>query len=92
MFAMTGQYKMSAKPIIQYFEPLIDWLKKQNKGHKVTWSDECPKGTFAEPYYVPEPTTPAPQTPPTTKDPNAAASTSASVVAIVALCAAAMFL
>lgn len=31
MAMMTGQPKMSAKPLMEYFSPLIDWLEKQNK-------------------------------------------------------------
>ncbi len=28
--------EMSAKPMVNYFEPLMDWLKQQNKGRKYT--------------------------------------------------------
>jgi len=31
----TGS-EMTAKPLVNYFEPLMDWLKKQNKGRKYT--------------------------------------------------------
>jgi peptidyl-dipeptidase A len=27
---------MSAKPMVDYFEPLMDWLMEQNKGRKHT--------------------------------------------------------
>jgi len=29
--SLTGERKMSAKPIIKYFEPLQEWLVKENK-------------------------------------------------------------
>ena len=29
MYLMTGQRKMSAKPILEYFKPLTDWLELQ---------------------------------------------------------------
>lgn len=31
MAMITGQPKMSAKPLMEYFQPLIDWLEKENK-------------------------------------------------------------
>ncbi|KAG1672337.1 Angiotensin-converting enzyme [Nymphon striatum] len=34
---LTGQPKMSASSVMKYFKPLHDWLRKQNKGHKVGW-------------------------------------------------------
>ncbi|KAM9837051.1 angiotensin-converting enzyme [Aulostomus maculatus] len=30
MTMITGQPKMSAKPLMQYFQPLIEWLEKEN--------------------------------------------------------------
>ncbi|XP_052094708.1 uncharacterized protein LOC127730371 [Mytilus californianus] len=41
MMAITGQPNMDAKPIIDYFIPLIDWLKEQNKGDNPGWSETC---------------------------------------------------
>ncbi len=35
--AFTGTREMSGKPMIEYFKPLMDWLKKQNKGQKKGW-------------------------------------------------------
>lgn len=35
--AFTGSSKMSAKPMLDYFAPLKDWLDKQNKGQKTGW-------------------------------------------------------
>lgn len=34
--------KMDAKPIVEYFEPLIVWLKEQNKGETIGWKSEDP--------------------------------------------------
>ena len=36
--AMTGTDKADASAIIEYFQPLIDWLKEQNKGQKEGWT------------------------------------------------------
>ena len=47
MEAITGQRKMDAKPLIEFFQPLTDWLIEQNAGYDVTWQDECPPGTFS---------------------------------------------
>ncbi len=33
----TGQ-SLTAKPMVAYFEPLLGWLKEQNKGREVGWS------------------------------------------------------
>jgi peptidyl-dipeptidase A len=35
--AFTGTREMSGKPMLEYFKPLMDWLKKQNKGAKKGW-------------------------------------------------------
>jgi peptidyl-dipeptidase A len=32
MKAITNQTKMDVSAILEYFAPLIDWLKEQNKG------------------------------------------------------------
>uniref|UniRef100_A0A3Q3INI6 Angiotensin-converting enzyme n=1 Tax=Monopterus albus TaxID=43700 RepID=A0A3Q3INI6_MONAL len=34
MTMITGQPKMSAQPLIQYFKPLIEWLEKENNKNK----------------------------------------------------------
>ena len=35
--AFTGSREMSGKAMIEYFKPLMDWLKKENKGQKKGW-------------------------------------------------------
>lgn len=35
--ALTGERKMDATAILDYFAPLKKWLDEQNKGHKVGW-------------------------------------------------------
>ncbi|MGL5839548.1 MAG: M2 family metallopeptidase [Sphingorhabdus sp.] len=35
--AFTGSREMSGKAMIEYFKPLMDWLKKQNKGQTKGW-------------------------------------------------------
>lgn len=43
MERLTGQRKMSASAILEYFKPLIDWLKTQNGNDSATWDTECPE-------------------------------------------------
>ena len=42
MKAITNQTKMDVSAILEYFSPLIDWLKEQNKGQRSGWTDVCP--------------------------------------------------
>lgn len=42
MKAITGQSKMNVSAILEYFKPLISWLKEQNKGQRSGWTDACP--------------------------------------------------
>jgi len=37
LLALTGESKMDASAILEYFKPLHDWLKKQNKGRTCGW-------------------------------------------------------
>jgi len=48
MEVMTGRREMDAGPLMEYFQPLHDWLRQQNAGYKVTWDEDCPPGSFAE--------------------------------------------
>jgi len=48
MQVITGQREMDASALLEYFQPLHDWLRRQNEGYDVTWADECPPGSFAE--------------------------------------------
>ncbi|PVD23094.1 hypothetical protein C0Q70_16356 [Pomacea canaliculata] len=43
---LTGQTTMSAQPLMDYFQPLLDYLRAAN-GDEVGWSDDCP--SFADP-------------------------------------------
>jgi peptidyl-dipeptidase A len=36
--AMTGSDKADASAIVEYFKPLMDWLKEQNKSEKEGWT------------------------------------------------------
>jgi peptidyl-dipeptidase A len=36
--AMTGTDKADASAIVEYFKPLMDWLKEQNKGEAEGWT------------------------------------------------------
>lgn len=42
MHAITGQFKMDVSAILEYFAPLITWLKEENKGQRSGWTDACP--------------------------------------------------
>jgi peptidyl-dipeptidase A len=37
LYAMTGERKIDATAIIDYFKPLMDWLEKENQGRPVGW-------------------------------------------------------
>ncbi|XP_069120838.1 angiotensin-converting enzyme-like [Argopecten irradians] len=43
MEAITGQRSMSVQPLIDYFQPLIDWLSEQNAGKQFGWTEKCQK-------------------------------------------------
>ncbi len=36
--AMTGEEKADASAMVEYFQPLLVWLKEQNKGEKLGWT------------------------------------------------------
>jgi peptidyl-dipeptidase A len=38
MRVMTGQNKADASPMLEYFQPLLAWLKEQNHGGKTGWT------------------------------------------------------
>jgi peptidyl-dipeptidase A len=38
MKAMTGEDKADASAIVEYFEPLLKWLKEQNRGKSLEWT------------------------------------------------------
>jgi len=48
MEVITGQREMDAGALLEYFQPLHDWLRQQNAGYNITWADDCPSGSFAE--------------------------------------------
>ena len=37
---LTGSKKMSAQPIIEYFEPLLKYLKTQITNEKIGWTSD----------------------------------------------------
>jgi peptidyl-dipeptidase A len=37
MEALTGQRRMDADAIIDYFQPLMTWLNEQNAGRQCGW-------------------------------------------------------
>lgn len=42
MEKLTGQRKMDVGPLIEYFSPLLEWLKVQNQNESGGWMEECP--------------------------------------------------
>ena len=45
--AMTGSREMSADPLIEYFQPLRNWMAMEFPKLNITqfgWSDDCPAG------------------------------------------------
>ena len=38
MRVMTGQEKADASALLEYFQPLMTWLKEQNRGHESDWT------------------------------------------------------
>jgi peptidyl-dipeptidase A len=36
--AMTGEDRADASAMLEYFQPLVEWLKEQNKGEKTGWT------------------------------------------------------
>jgi peptidyl-dipeptidase A len=36
--AMTGEDRVDASAMVEYFQPLLTWLKEQNKGEKTGWT------------------------------------------------------
>ncbi|XP_012944355.1 angiotensin-converting enzyme [Aplysia californica] len=48
MEVMTGQRNMSAEPLMEYFKPLIDYLKKETTGENLEWTDDCPQEDYHE--------------------------------------------
>ena len=35
---MTGSSKIDAAAMVQYFQPLLTWLKQQNQNEKLGWT------------------------------------------------------
>jgi peptidyl-dipeptidase A len=38
MKAMTGEDRIDASAMVEYFQPLMTWLKEQNQGEKSGWT------------------------------------------------------
>ncbi|CAH1773416.1 unnamed protein product [Owenia fusiformis] len=59
MEKVTGNTTMDAGAIIEYFQPLITWLEKQNEGMDIQWDEACPTDlpVYTLPTQSPEPET-----------------------------------
>jgi len=53
MKALTGQDKMDASAITEYFAPLMDYLKEQNQGKSCGW--QTPADPLAGPQSAAAP-------------------------------------
>lgn len=40
----TGRNTLSADALLEYFQPLYDWLVRENEGHPIGWEEDCPEG------------------------------------------------
>lgn len=51
---LTGQRKMEASALIEYFKPLQDWLEKKNKetGAHIGWDSEFSKSIANENAHI----------------------------------------
>ncbi|EDV25300.1 uncharacterized protein TRIADDRAFT_37492 [Trichoplax adhaerens] len=49
MEAITGQREMDASAIVEYFKPLDDWLKEQNKDEVIGWDTTTTKPQVTTP-------------------------------------------
>jgi peptidyl-dipeptidase A len=45
MRVMTGEDKADASAMVEYFRPLLDWLKEQNRNEKIGWTVATNAGT-----------------------------------------------
>lgn len=43
MKIISGRDKHEASALLEYYQPLADWLKEENKGADIQWSDTCPQ-------------------------------------------------
>lgn len=45
---LTGTRQMDAAPLLEYFQPLITWLEKENYGFPTGWTEECPQAELTD--------------------------------------------
>lgn len=39
---LTGERQIKVRPLVKFFNPLLAWLREQNKGQSTGWTPECP--------------------------------------------------
>lgn len=44
--SVTGEKYMNAAPLLHYFEPLYEWLKKNNSGRFIGWKTDWAPCTY----------------------------------------------
>ena len=48
MEVLTGQKDIDASALMEFFQPILDWLISINQGYDVGWDEsKCPEGSFA---------------------------------------------
>jgi peptidyl-dipeptidase A len=70
LFDATGERQMDATAMVDYFQPLLAWLERQNQGQPVGWSADAP---ITAPPAAGPPPAPAPPPPPAAAPPPPAA-------------------
>lgn len=52
MQALTGQRRMSAQPLLNYFQPLTNWLEEENRRNKemIGWDTSASKSASLATY------------------------------------------
>jgi peptidyl-dipeptidase A len=58
LFAATGERQMDATAMVDYFQPLLVWLERQNQGKPIGWGTA--RTDAAPPAGAPAPAAPAP--------------------------------
>ena len=35
-------YTTDASPLMEFFQPVVDFLEEENAGHRIGWDENCP--------------------------------------------------
>ena len=42
MMKIAGSRDMDASPLMEFFQPIVDFLEEANAGHRIGWDENCP--------------------------------------------------